>query len=116
MATAAVAGSPAVAPGRLQGSAARTSAGSPPPTPGVTASQLQHTIEQQNRSIIELRMAMDEMEKERDFYFNKLRDIEVATQQVTDKAVLDSELFRQITETLYKTEEGFEIPENSASS
>lgn len=113
MATAAP--TPTAGLGRAQTSAApRTSAHSPPQTPS-TVSQLQHTIEQQNRNIIELRMAADEMEKERDFYFNKLRDIEMATQQVTDKTILDSELFRQVTEILYKTEEGFEIPESSSS-
>lgn len=50
------------------------------------------------------------MEKERDFYFNKLRDVEIATQQVTDPTILNSDLFKTITEILYKTEEGFEIP------
>ena len=58
-------------------------------------------------------MTVDELEKERDFYLGKLRDIEIATQQVTEKAVLDSDLFRLVTETLYKTEEGFEIPNPS---
>lgn len=55
-------------------------------------------------------MTVDDMEKERDFYFNKLREIEIATQDVTDPAVLNSDLFKCITGVLYKTEEGFEIP------
>lgn len=101
----------------VRSSVATAASATPPQTPGgstaTTVSNLQHTITQLNRSITELRMTVDELEKERDFYFNKLRDIEIATQQVSEKAVLDSELFRVVTETLYKTEEGFEIPEAS---
>ena len=53
------------------------------------------------------------MEKERDFYFNKLRDIEILTQKVTDSSITSSPFFKQITEILYTTEDGFEIPSES---
>lgn len=53
------------------------------------------------------------MEKERDFYFNKLRDIEILTQKISDPAISQSDFFKKITEILYTTEEGFEIPTES---
>ena len=65
------------------------------------------------KTITELKLSVDEMEKERDFYFNKLRDIEILTQKVTDPAITQSAFFKQVTEILYTTEEGFEIPAES---
>ncbi|KAL2364030.1 hypothetical protein RJZ56_002998 [Blastomyces dermatitidis] len=55
------------------------------------------------------------LEKERDFYFAKLRDIELLLQQAVeadpelDKD--DDSLVKHIQAILYSTEEGFEIPE-----
>lgn len=66
------------------------------------------------KTITELKLSVDEMEKERDFYFNKLRDIEILTQKITEPAINSSLFFKQITEILYTTEEGFEIPQESA--
>lgn len=63
------------------------------------------------KTITELKLSVDEMEKERDFYFNKLRDIEILTQKITEPAILSSLFFKQITEILYTIEEGFEIPQ-----
>lgn len=60
--------------------------------------------------LAQLKLTLSDMEKERDFYFGKLRDIEILTQQVADTAILGSTFFQQITAILYKTEEGFEIP------
>ena len=65
------------------------------------------------KTITELKLSVDEMEKERDFYFNKLRDIEILTQKITEPAINSSLFFKQITEILYTTEEGFEIPQDS---
>lgn len=54
------------------------------------------------------------LEKERDFYFSKLRDIELLIQQAIEAdPELDKEedgLIKQIQAILYSTEEGFEIP------
>ncbi|KAI1362225.1 calponin homology domain-containing protein [Xylaria arbuscula] len=54
------------------------------------------------------------LERERDFYFSKLRDIELLIQQaVEDDPELDKQedgLIKQIQTILYSTEEGFEIP------
>lgn len=54
------------------------------------------------------------LERERDFYFSKLRDIELLVQQaVDDDPELEKQedgLIKQIQTILYSTEEGFEIP------
>ncbi|KAF2708854.1 iron reductase domain protein [Pleomassaria siparia CBS 279.74] len=53
------------------------------------------------------------LERERDFYFSKLRDIELLIQQSTEiDPELEKEggLLAQIQTILYSTEEGFEIP------
>lgn len=64
------------------------------------------------KTITELKLSVDEMEKERDFYFNKLRDIEILTQKINDPAITSSLFFKQVTEILYTTEDGFEIPQD----
>ncbi|KAF9083767.1 hypothetical protein BGX23_011155 [Mortierella sp. AD031] len=52
------------------------------------------------------------LEKERDFYFGKLRDIEVLIQQDLEKNPEGAEepLLKEIQAVLYSTEEGFEMP------
>jgi RP/EB family microtubule-associated protein len=53
------------------------------------------------------------LERERDFYFSKLRDIELLIQQATEadpELEKDEGLLKQIQNILYSTEEGFEIP------
>lgn len=54
------------------------------------------------------------LERERDFYFSKLRDIELLVQQaVEEDPQLEKQedgLVKQIQLILYSTEEGFEIP------
>eukprot|EP01136_Pigoraptor_vietnamica_P017505 Opistho-1_new@62748 len=61
-----------------------------------------------NARVTELKLTVDGLEKERDFYFNKLRDIEVICQQneSAHPAIQD------ILKILYATEEGFEIPQD----
>jgi len=64
--------------------------------------------------IAELHEATAGLERERDFYFNKLRDIEVMLQQEVElKPELEQEpegLIARMQAVLYSTEEGFEIP------
>jgi len=54
------------------------------------------------------------LERERDFYFNKLRDIELLVQQDMEAnpevETDDANILKQIQTILYSTEEGFEIP------
>ena len=54
-----------------------------------------------NKQITELRASVDGVEKERDFYFNKLRDIEVMVGQRESEA---SGLVKDIQQILYSTE------------
>lgn len=73
--------------------------------PGTAALQLENST---------LKETVTGLERERDFYFSKLRDIELLIQQAVDE---DPELEKQedglvkhIQTILYSTEEGFEIP------
>ena len=61
-----------------------------------------------------MKEAIAGLEKERDFYFSKLRDIELliqtATEQDPELDKDDNGLIKNIQAILYSTEEGFEIP------
>ncbi len=50
---------------------------------------------------MQLRLAVDGLEKERDFYFGKLRDIEVITHDADDET---NPTIERITKILYATE------------
>ncbi|KIM24687.1 hypothetical protein M408DRAFT_331658 [Serendipita vermifera MAFF 305830] len=58
---------------------------------------------------------MEGLEKERDFYFAKLRDIEILVQQELEspdhQEGKEDEVLKEIQKILYSTEEGFEVPE-----
>ena len=56
----------------------------------------------------EMQMSVDALEKERDFYYGKLRSIEI---MCTDKEGEDEMglLVGQIFEVLYATEDGFQV-------
>jgi RP/EB family microtubule-associated protein len=60
------------------------------------------------------REAIAGLEKERDFYFSKLRDIELLIQTAVEEnpelEKADNGLVKEIQAILYSTEEGFEIP------
>eukprot|EP00743_Colponemidia_sp_Colp-15_P002132 GILK01002314.1.p1 GENE.GILK01002314.1~~GILK01002314.1.p1 ORF type:complete len:312 (+),score=62.27 GILK01002314.1:43-936(+) len=60
-----------------------------------------HDLQQQNT---ELKLTVDGLEKERDFYFGKLRDIEILCQTHPDQSM---ELIQTIQKILYATEEDF---------
>ncbi|TKA71551.1 hypothetical protein B0A55_07059 [Friedmanniomyces simplex] len=68
-------------------------------------------LQQKNAELME---TVQGLERERDFYFSKLRDIELLIQQAmeADAALEEDEgsLLKQIQTILYSTEEGFEIP------
>lgn len=60
----------------------------------------------------EMKLTIDSLERERDFYYGKLRDIEVLCQtndQNEDKNLITD----KILEILYATEEGFAVPDDS---
>lgn len=68
-------------------------------------------LQQENATLKETVVGL---ERERDFYFSKLRDIELLIQQaVEEDPEIDKQedgLIKQIQMILYSTEEGFEIP------
>jgi len=74
----------------------------------MASSALQNEINMLKESVIGL-------ERERDFYFSKLRDIELLVQQAVEiqpELQEDPEgLVTKIQNILYCTEEGFEIPD-----
>ncbi|KNZ57276.1 RP/EB family microtubule-associated protein [Puccinia sorghi] len=76
----------------------------------------QKEIENLTTQLEEFKLSMEGLEKERDFYFNKLRDIEIligARVDSKDGKISESEMenLKQVQAILYSTEEGFEVPE-----
>lgn len=65
------------------------------------------------RTVADLRITLDELQRERDFYFNKLREIEVATQEAIESKP-DDPFVRRVNNILYAVEEGFVIPDDTA--
>ncbi|TNN63010.1 Microtubule-associated protein RP/EB family member 3 [Liparis tanakae] len=59
-----------------------------------------------NQQMRDLKLTVDGLEKERDFYFGKLRDIELLCQ---DK---ENPILNKILDVLYATEDGFAPPED----
>ncbi|XP_017875924.1 microtubule-associated protein RP/EB family member 1 isoform X1 [Ceratina calcarata] len=66
-------------------------------------------VEELRAQIVELKMSLEGLEKERDFYFGKLRDIEVMCQDCDNGG--PPPIVQKILEVLYATEEGFAPPE-----
>jgi len=79
------------------------------------STQPNETIQNLEAQLREMSSHMEGLEKERDFYFQKLRDIEILAQQqmeVLESAGKDDDTLREIQKILYSTEDGFEVPEN----
>jgi len=64
-------------------------------------------IEELKAQIEQLNMDKEGLEKERDFYFNKLREIEIICQDNDGQSHV-----KEVMDVLYATEEGFAPPEN----
>lgn len=112
-----------LASGRTSTSAATSTARKPAPTASrggarvgavagaAAGSGASLALRQENDSMKE---AIAGLEKERDFYFSKLRDIELLLQNAIEQDPKldedDNGLVKQIQAILYSTEEGFEIP------
>lgn len=85
-------------------------------------------VEKLSKDVDVCREIAESLQTERNFYFNKLRELEILTkniqlqygrddavaQQVKDMSVLD--VVGQVQEILYMTEKGFEVQDNDAAS
>merc|ERR1719189_1820417 len=90
------------APRPAGGAVARATNGS-----GSAAAQAQ--IEDLNNQMVELKLTVEGLEKERDFYFGKLRDVEVMCQECEGSG---GEVVRKkVLDILYQTEDGFAVPD-----
>ncbi|KAM9429815.1 microtubule-associated protein RP/EB family member 1-like isoform 1-T2 [Salvelinus alpinus] len=67
--------------------------------------------EELSQEVSSLKATVQDMEKERDFYFGKLRSIEVICQEVDGEA---DTTMQKIMDVLYATDEGFVIPDSDA--
>ncbi|XP_047519591.1 microtubule-associated protein RP/EB family member 1 isoform X1 [Pieris napi] len=67
-------------------------------------------IEELNLQVNDLKASLEGLEKERDFYFGKLREVELICQEMAGQPNVD--LVKQILDILYATEDGFAPPED----
>ncbi|OAP59652.1 hypothetical protein AYL99_06950 [Fonsecaea erecta] len=116
----AAAATSATAPRTSTGSSTTRKTGTTPvsrPTPRgpVAGGASSSALKAENESLKE---AIAGLEKERDFYFSKLRDIELLLQTAVEQdpslETDDNGLVKNIQNILYSTEEGFEIPDLEA--
>ena len=61
-------------------------------------------VEELNATLVEKNLAIEGLEKERDFYFGKLRDIEVLAQELEAADIAGPEFSQKILGVLYATE------------
>ncbi|XP_069742640.1 microtubule-associated protein RP/EB family member 3b isoform X3 [Narcine bancroftii] len=73
------------------------------------ASDADAQIIELNQQLMELKLTVDGLEKERDFYFSKLRDIELICQEHENE---NNPAVQRIVEVLYATEDGFAPPDD----
>lgn len=84
---------------------------------GAAAASSAHVTELTNENLrlttenADLKATLDGLEKERDFYFGKLRDIECLCQEPENEG---NESIKKILEILYATADGFAPPEDEA--
>lgn len=101
------------------GGAARRTGGTTPSTgaPRLAKSAAGPATAALQQEVATLKDTVSGLERERDFYFSKLRDIELLIQQAVDEdpelEKQEDGLIKQIQAILYSTEEGFEIPDEA---
>jgi len=79
-----------------------------PPKPNLNGTPGTAQAKKESLELLEMKLCVENLERERDFYFGKLRDIEVIiTSSGDDKA----ELSQKVLDVLYATEDGFAIPD-----
>ncbi|KAG5367110.1 Protein BIM1 [Yarrowia sp. B02] len=88
----------------------------PGSTPAAANKELQKAqaqIQTLEADAVEYQQVLEGLETERNFYFNKLREIEVLVQENAEQMdqVQVEGMIREIQTILYSTEEGFQVPE-----
>lgn len=66
-----------------------------------TSSVSNQQVEELSNQVMDMRLNLEGLEKERDFYFSKLRDIEILCQEAEDS---ETPIIQKILEILYATE------------
>jgi len=66
-------------------------------------------LEDLSNQVLDMRLNLEGLEKERDFYFSKLRDIEILCQEADESE--SSAIITKILDILYATEDGFAPPD-----
>nr|5M97_A Chain A, Microtubule integrity protein mal3 [Schizosaccharomyces pombe 972h-]5M97_B Chain B, Microtubule integrity protein mal3 [Schizosaccharomyces pombe 972h-]5M9E_A Chain A, Microtubule integrity protein mal3 [Schizosaccharomyces pombe 972h-]5M9E_B Chain B, Microtubule integrity protein mal3 [Schizosaccharomyces pombe 972h-]5M9E_C Chain C, Microtubule integrity protein mal3 [Schizosaccharomyces pombe 972h-]5M9E_D Chain D, Microtubule integrity protein mal3 [Schizosaccharomyces pombe 972h len=75
-----------------------------------SAKQAQQQITSLETQLYEVNETMFGLERERDFYFNKLREIEILVQtHLTTSPMSMENMLERIQAILYSTEDGFEL-------
>lgn len=64
-----------------------------------------------SNQVMDMRINLEGLEKERDFYFSKLRDIEILCQEADDAEA--HPIIQKILDILYATEDGFAPPDDA---
>jgi RP/EB family microtubule-associated protein len=106
---------PAASAPSSSSSAAKDKAVSGDSSSAAEIAALKQVNEEAQQTVSELRVEMEGLEKERDFYFDKLRDIEILLQENED-AGKKSEVSDAIFAILYKTADGFAAIETAPQS
>jgi len=99
-----------IAPSRP--ASARPGAPAKAPTPGGggrNSAASNQQVEDLTNQLMEMKLTVQGLEKERDFYFGKLRDIEVLCQEEEDGSPAP---VQKMLDILYATEEGFAAPDD----
>merc|ERR1719414_2069340 len=77
-------------------------------TGGGAGAAAQAEVEDLNNQMVEMKLTVEGLEKERDFYFGKLRDVEVMCQE---NEATGGDVIRKVLDILYQTEDGFAVPD-----
>ncbi|XP_063242399.1 microtubule-associated protein RP/EB family member 1 isoform X2 [Bacillus rossius redtenbacheri] len=88
----------------------RSLPGNRPSLTGLKAGDPGNRLDELNAQVTEQKLTIDGLEKERDFYFGKLRDIEVLCQEHDQD---QNPIIHKILDILYATEDGFAPPEEA---
>ncbi|KAL5482313.1 BIM1 [Sanghuangporus weigelae] len=98
----------------LHAGGARPGGRTPVGGPRAGSVQSNEQIQTLRSQLAEMSSHLEGLEKERDFYFSKLRDIEILVQaqvEENEKKGIEDHTLAEIQKILYSTEDGFEVPD-----